>query len=98
MFGGRLACSSAGGHHTIWAPTLPRLYYVRWPMIRGVGMFESAELGHSVDKRDYDEQLPKLRAALLDAQLRVFQRGEFPVVVVTGGVDGGGKGDVVKLL
>jgi len=61
-------------------------------------MFESAELGHRVDPRDYDRQVPKLRAALLDAQMRVFERAEFPVVLLVGGVDGGGKGDVVNLL
>jgi AMP-polyphosphate phosphotransferase len=61
-------------------------------------MFESAELGHSVPKRDYDKEVPKLRAALLDAQMRVLDRAEFPVIVVMGGVDGAGKGDVVNLL
>jgi polyphosphate:AMP phosphotransferase len=64
----------------------------------GLGMFESAELGHSVDKRDYEKELPKLRAALLDAQLRVLERAKFPVVLVVGGVDGAGKGEVVNLL
>jgi polyphosphate:AMP phosphotransferase len=61
-------------------------------------MFESAELGHRVDKRDYEKELPKLRAALLDAQTRVLERAEFGVLAVVGGVDGGGKGDVVNLL
>jgi AMP-polyphosphate phosphotransferase len=61
-------------------------------------MFESAELGHAVSKRDYERQLPKLREALLDAQLRVLERAEFPVILLAGGVDGGGKGDVVNLL
>ena len=66
---------------------------------RSIGeMFESAELGHRVDKGDYERELPKLRAALLDAQMRVLERGEFGVVVVIGGVDGSGKGDVVNLL
>jgi polyphosphate:AMP phosphotransferase len=61
-------------------------------------MFESAELGHTVDKRDYERELPELRAALLDAQLRVLERAEFPIIVVSAGVDGSGKGDVVNLL
>jgi polyphosphate:AMP phosphotransferase len=61
-------------------------------------MFESAELGHSVDKRDYEKEVPKLRAALLDAQLRVLDRAQFPVILVSSGVDGAGKGDVVNLL
>jgi polyphosphate:AMP phosphotransferase len=61
-------------------------------------MFESAELGHVVDKRDYDTELPKLRAALLEAQMRTVDRAAFPVLVVCGGVDGSGKGEVVNLL
>ena len=31
-------------------------------------MFESAELGHSVDKVTYEAEAPRLREALLDAQ------------------------------
>jgi polyphosphate:AMP phosphotransferase len=61
-------------------------------------MFESAELGHRVDKRHYEKELPKLRAALLDAQLRALERAKFPVVLLFAGVDGAGKGDVVNLL
>jgi polyphosphate:AMP phosphotransferase len=61
-------------------------------------MFESAELGHHIGKREFDKQVPELRSALLDAQLRVLDRAEFPVVLLSGGVDGGGKGEVVNLL
>lgn len=61
-------------------------------------MFESAELGHRVDKKDYEREVPKLREALLDAQMRVLERAEFPIVLLSGGVDGGGKGEVVNLL
>jgi polyphosphate:AMP phosphotransferase len=61
-------------------------------------MFESAELGHRVAKQDYERQAPKLREALLTAQLRANDRAEFPIVLLCGGVDGGGKGDVVNLL
>ncbi|HEY8041897.1 MAG TPA: polyphosphate:AMP phosphotransferase [Polyangiaceae bacterium] len=61
-------------------------------------MFESAELGHSVDKRDFEKEETKLRSALLDAQMQVMERGDFPVIMLSGGVDGGGKGDVVNLL
>lgn len=31
-------------------------------------MFESAEIGHRVDKSSFEKQLPALREALLDAQ------------------------------
>jgi polyphosphate:AMP phosphotransferase len=61
-------------------------------------MFESAELGHSVSKLIYDREVVKLREALLDAQARVLERAEFPVILLSGGVDGGGKGEVVNLL
>ena len=61
-------------------------------------MFESAELGHATPKREYEERLPKLREALLDAQMSVLERAEFSVVLLTGGEDGGGKGEIVNTL
>jgi polyphosphate:AMP phosphotransferase len=61
-------------------------------------MFESAELGHRVDKRDFQNEVPPLRSALLDAQMSALERAEFPVILLSGGVDGGGKGEVVNLL
>lgn len=60
-------------------------------------MFESAELGHSISKRTFAREEPKLREALLDAQYDLFQDGRFPVVVLIGGVDGAGKGETVNL-
>jgi hypothetical protein len=43
-------------------------------------MFESAELGHKIDKETFREEEPKLRAALLDAQDLISARtGSFPV-------------------
>jgi transposase-like protein len=59
-------------------------------------MFESAELGHRVSKAQYAKEEPKLRSALLAAQMRVLDRSEFPIVLLSGGVDGGGKGEVVN--
>jgi len=61
-------------------------------------MFESAELGHSIDKATYNKEVPKLRRALLDAQYEVLKAAKFPVVIVIGGVDGAGKGETVNLL
>jgi AMP-polyphosphate phosphotransferase len=61
-------------------------------------MFESAELGHSIEKKVYDKEVPKLRRALLDAQYRVLSAAKFPVIIVIGGVDGAGKGETVNLL
>ncbi len=61
-------------------------------------MFESAELGHTVERDAYHEEVPRLREALLDAQYDLLEQARFPVVVVIGGVDGAGKGETVNLL
>ncbi len=61
-------------------------------------MFESAELGHCVDKRAYEKRLPTLRYELLEAQLRVVAKADFPVIVVLCGEDGSGRGDIANLL
>ncbi len=61
-------------------------------------MFESAELGHAVTRAEYDKQVPKVRKALLDAQMRLVEQADFPVILLSGGVDGGGRGEVVNLL
>jgi polyphosphate:AMP phosphotransferase len=61
-------------------------------------MFESAELGHSIDKATYDSEVPGLREALLDAQYDLAENAKFPVIILIGGVDGAGKGETVNLL
>jgi polyphosphate:AMP phosphotransferase len=61
-------------------------------------MFESAELGHAVDKKVYDREVPKLRTALLDAQLDALEQKKFATIVLIGGVDGAGKGETVNIL
>ncbi|MCW5808567.1 MAG: polyphosphate:AMP phosphotransferase [Deltaproteobacteria bacterium] len=61
-------------------------------------MFESAELGHRIDKERYDREEPALRHALLAAQYELVRHGKFPVVILIGGVDGAGKGEVLNLL
>ena len=61
-------------------------------------MFETAEVGHRVDKEDYHVEVPRLRDALLDAQFEIEDAKKFPVVVIVGGVDGAGKGETVNLL
>ena len=42
-------------------------------------MFESAELGHAIDKETFKREVPKLRAELLDVQYDVLQKREFPL-------------------
>ncbi|MFH2139823.1 MAG: polyphosphate:AMP phosphotransferase [Pseudomonadota bacterium] len=61
-------------------------------------MFESAELGHKIDKATYDAEVPKLREALLEAQMELAKQSKFPVVILIGGVDGAGRGETVNLL
>ncbi len=61
-------------------------------------MFESAELGHKIDKRTFSEEVPKLREALLDAQFDVREKGQFPVIILISGVDGAGKSETINVL
>lgn len=61
-------------------------------------MFESAELGHTVDKETFAREEPALREALLNAQYDLLAARKFPVVIVIAGVDGAGKGETVNLL
>lgn len=61
-------------------------------------MFESAELGHTVDKATYKAEVPKLREALLDAQFELREKKDFPVILIVSGVNGAGKGATVNTL
>lgn len=60
-------------------------------------MFEIAELGHSIDKNTYNEQVPILRTQLLTVQ-QTLKNCDFPVIILISGVDGGGKGEVINFL
>jgi len=60
-------------------------------------MFQTAELGSKTPKSEYKQRVPPLREALLHSQARV-RRAKIPVIVLFGGVDGAGKGDVVNAL
>ena len=61
-------------------------------------MFESAELGHKVDKETFRVEEPKLRAALLETQEQLRENGSFPVIILISGVDGSGKGETTNIL
>ena len=61
-------------------------------------MFESAELGHKVDKETFKREVPKLRAELLDVQYDMLEKKEFPVVILISGVDGAGKSETIAQL
>ena len=60
-------------------------------------MFEVAELGNKLSKKDYNEQVPALRTELLTVQ-EALKSADFPVIVLVAGVDGAGKGETVNLL
>ncbi|QKZ06214.1 polyphosphate:AMP phosphotransferase [Pseudomonas eucalypticola] len=61
-------------------------------------MFESAEIGHAIDKETYDAEVPALREALLEAQNELKAQARFPVIILINGIEGAGKGETVKLL
>ena len=61
-------------------------------------MFESAELGHAINKATYKKEVPLLREALLAAQYDLLKKAEFPVLILISGVDGAGKGETVNVL
>ncbi len=61
-------------------------------------MFESAEIGHAIDKDSFDAEEPALREALLEAQYELKAQGRFAVLILLCGIEGAGKGETVKLL
>ncbi|MFO0615387.1 MAG: polyphosphate:AMP phosphotransferase [Polyangiaceae bacterium] len=61
-------------------------------------MFESAELGHKIDKATFDAEEPALRRVLLDAQAELAASKKFSVLILINGVDGAGKGETVNRL
>lgn len=61
-------------------------------------MFESAELAHVISKERYKEEAPVLREALLEVQYELLEKPTFPVLIIVGGVEGAGKGEMVNLL
>jgi polyphosphate:AMP phosphotransferase len=61
-------------------------------------MFETAAIGHKIDKATYRAAVPALRAALLEAQVDLFEAKKIPVVVLISGQDGAGKGETINVL
>ncbi|HUL95637.1 MAG TPA: polyphosphate:AMP phosphotransferase [Usitatibacter sp.] len=61
-------------------------------------MFESAEIGHKLEKSVYRREVPKLRRELLDLQYKLLKDGRFQTIILVNGVDGAGKGETVNLL
>ncbi len=61
-------------------------------------MFDTAELGREVSKKDFKKTAPILRQELLELQNELHDGGQFQTILVFAGVDGGGKGETVSLL
>jgi len=59
-------------------------------------MFESAEVGHKLDRAEYEKEVPKLREALLNAQYDLFERARFAVVVLLSGLGGSGRSETAN--
>jgi polyphosphate:AMP phosphotransferase len=60
-------------------------------------MFEVAEIGHKLSKKQFDELTPQLHTRLLEAQFKL-QESKHSVVIIVSGVEGAGKGEVVNRL
>ncbi|SCA57352.1 UDP-galactose-lipid carrier transferase [Candidatus Terasakiella magnetica] len=60
-------------------------------------MFETAELGRSISKKEFEAEVQDLRTELLGIQ-QDLRQCDFPVVIVMAGVDGAGKGTTVNSL
>lgn len=58
-------------------------------------MFESAEVGRAVDKKDYEKRVASLRTRLLKAQ-HALAASPRRLIVVVGGVEGAGKTEVAR--
>ena len=61
-------------------------------------MFETAELGASIPKGEFKKRAEVLRTELLDLQMELQETRDFPVIIVFGGVDGGGKAATTNIL
>jgi len=61
-------------------------------------MFESAEIGHTIDKKTWRKLVPDLRVALLDAQFDLKETAKIPVIILISGQDFAGKGETINVL
>lgn len=60
-------------------------------------MFEAAELGRKLNKKDYKQRLKSLRAELLQAQFALLESNR-PIVIIFEGVDNSSKGALINKL
>ena len=62
-----------------------------------MAVFEIAELGRKMGKKEYREAVPQLRVDLLEVQRRL-EDADFPVIILLNGVEGAGKGEALNML
>ncbi|MCK5668963.1 MAG: polyphosphate:AMP phosphotransferase, partial [Gammaproteobacteria bacterium] len=60
-------------------------------------MFEAAELGRKISKKEFGEEERLLHISLLEVQPKLRDTGT-PVIIIVSGVEGAGKGEVVNRL
>jgi len=60
-------------------------------------MFEVAEIGHKLSKKEFNQLEAELHTRLLDQQFKL-KGTRHSVIILLSGVDGSGKGDVVNRL
>lgn len=60
-------------------------------------MFQTVELGQSVDKATYKAEVPALRMRLIELQNQL-KEAKFSVLIIIAGVEGAGKSETVKVL
>jgi len=61
-------------------------------------MFESAEIEHRISKKRYEDEVPRLRERLLDAQYTLREKKSSSLLILVNGVDGAGKSETVNVL
>jgi len=60
-------------------------------------MFEAAELGRKLSKKEFQAVEPDLHTRLLEAQ-QLLKKSNTSVIIIVSGVEGAGKGEVVNRL
>lgn len=61
-------------------------------------MFETVELGRTLNKEEYQAELPKLRKKILSTQFAFNKENRFPFIIIVEGVDNVIKGEVINRL
>jgi polyphosphate:AMP phosphotransferase len=61
-------------------------------------MFESAEIGHAINKATWRKIVPDLRVGLLDTQFELKEAAKVPVVILIHGHDFAGKDETIRVL